>query len=311
MGTRVKRPAALIAISIGFILASVSCARYQESIQTEIMPEQELYALGMSKFNEQAWDDAIATFDRYERLYVTNDRVQEIRLKRADAQYAKNSTSSLILAKSEYQSFLALYPRFERDDYVWLQIAKCSFNQMLPPNRDQTPTRNAIEDLQRFLERFPDSSLVPEARQLLQQAYTNLAAYHIIVGDHYFRRGVFPSAVERYKAAIDLKVDIANLEELLYKLTLSLARSSDHFRILHEYVRVDGQEVLKNQYREKHNRYLYEAKQYLAEYTGKYPSNTARITELQAEINMVTPIKDEPGPAPESQPAPGENGASR
>lgn len=306
-----KRPVALIAICAALVLASASCARYQESIQTEILPEQELYTLGMTKFNEKAWEDAIATFDRYERLYVTNDRVQEVRLKRADAQFFRNSTSSLILAKSEYQSFLALYPRYERDDYVWLQIARCSFNQMLPPNRDQTPTRNAIEDLLRFLERFPDSSLVPEARQLLQQAYANMAEYHIIVGEHYFKRQVFPSAAERFKAALELKVELSDLENVIYKLTLSLSRSSDYYRVLNEYSQGEGQENIRAHYRTLHDRYLYEAKQYLAEYSGKYPSNTARIAELQAEINMVLPIKDEPAKPEGEAPPPAADGAAR
>lgn len=282
-----------IAILLAGIIISVSgCARFEDRIQTEIVPEPQLYALAMEKFNQNDWDAAIATFERYERLYVNSERVQEVRLKRADAYFNKNNQTSLIIAKSEYQSFLALYPRYDREDYIWLQIAKCSLNQMLPPNRDQSPTREAIKDLENFLERFPNSALVPEARLQLQEAYGNLAQYHIVVGWYYYGRSQYPSASGRFKQAIELNVEIPDLDKVLYALTVSLARTSSHYKALYDFYTRAERDVFIERYKVEHEKSLYEAKQFLLDFKEKFPSQSDKIAELQNEINLVSTISE-------------------
>lgn len=285
---------AVLSIALFFIATLTGCTRYQEKIQSEIIPEPELYAMAMGKYNEKAWDDAISTFNRYEALYISGPHIQEIRLKKGDAYFNKDTISAYILAKSEYQNFLSLYPRYENEDYVWLQIAKCSVKQMLPPNRDQSPTESAIKDLENFLSRFPDSQYVPEARLYLKQAYDNKAEHNYVVGMHYFGRGIFHSAAERFKDALKLNADISNPEDLLYKLSYSLAKGADYYSKYYNFLSFSKQDVIKNYYKERSQTFLYEAKQYLQEYQDKYPENTGRISELQNEINLVTPINNEP-----------------
>ena len=279
---------ALVALSIG-------CSHYKMDIQESVLPEPELYNLVVEKEAAQEWDNVIATIDRYERLYVNGPHIQELRLKRADAQFQKNSTKSLIMAKGEYQNFLALYPRYNKEDYIWLQIAKCSVSQMLPPNRDQGPTKEAVKDLEAFIEKFPNSSLIGEAREQLNQAYTNLANSHVVIGDHYYSRNVFPAAAERYISAFNAKGVIQNEEETLRRLCLALARSGLYFGEMYRYSSKSDRQAITDYYKTKHEHTLYEAKKYLADYKAKFPQNSGQISAIEAEVNLIPAIEGEEG----------------
>jgi outer membrane protein assembly factor BamD len=280
----------LIVFLTAIVLTGAGCTRFKDKIQTQILPEQELYSLGMQKFDEGKWEDAVAVFDRFERLYVNNERVQEVRLKRADAYFNQDYHAAYILAKSEYQSFLALYPNAATQDYVTKQVALCSFKQMLPPNRDQTATEEAIKDLQGFLQRFPDSQYVQEVRQYLNEAYTVLAEHNYIVGLHYFSRNLYGAAAERFKEALRQNVSLEDPEGLLYHLTYSLARSSDVYGKMYSFAkRIERQAELERHF-QLHERYLYEAKQYLEEFKEKYPQSTKRRELLEQTIASVTPV---------------------
>jgi len=280
--------------ALALLLATVvsGCRSFQEEIQVEILPEDELYQLGMEKFNAGEWDHAIAVFDRFERLYVNSDRIQEVRLKRADAHFNKDRRSGYILAKAEYQSFISLYPRYEKADYVWKQIAICSFKQILPPNRDQTQTEQSINDFRAFLQKFPDSEYVPEVRKELQEAYSVLAEHHVVVGMHYFRRGLYSAAAERFKKALQQDATLKDPESVLYHLTYSLAKASSEYGRIHDFAVQVKQVGEVPRYRELHNRYLYEAKQYLAEFKERFPASTKRMDILERAINTVRPIRE-------------------
>ena len=272
-------------------LVTGGCHSFQETIEVGVLPEDELYELGMQKFNAEEWDHSIAVFNRFERLYVNSDKVQQARLLRADAYYNKGRTTSYIMAKSEYQGFVALYPNYDDADYVWMRIAQCSYHQILPPNRDQTQTEESIKDFQSFLQRFPDSEHVPEVREMLQQSYTHMAEHHIVVGTHYYMRKLYAAAAERFRMAIQQDVSVADPESLLFHLAVSLARASNYYAGIYDFAMRVNQESEAPRYRKLYERYTYEAKQYLAEFKDRFPQSTSRITIIEREINSIQPLE--------------------
>lgn len=279
----------LIILGLIILMALTSCKRFDQAIRTEVLPEDELYAIALEKFNQQAWDDAIAAFDRFERLYVNSDKIQDVRLMRADAQFNRGRTSGYISAKAEYQQFIALYPNYEREDYLWFQIANCSLQQMLPENRDQTATREAIEDLEVFLNRFPDSQYAPEAREKLNSAYERLAKYHVVVGDHYYGRGIYASAALRYMKALEMNVTLESLRDVLYKLTISLSRSATGYYSSFKAAEnaTVKQEELIELYKGRYQESQFNARKYLGEYKASFPGDSDRIRELTREVDQI------------------------
>ena len=63
---------------------------------------------------------------------------------------------------------------------------------MLAPERDQSATRDAIKEIEIFLQRYPNSALMPDARQIEREAKDRLSKAKYRVGYFYFRQSGTP-----------------------------------------------------------------------------------------------------------------------
>ena len=104
----------------------------------------------------------------------------------------RHAPRSLLLAANEFREFLTFYPTHPRADYAQLQLARSFTEQMLAPERDQTATRDAIKEIEIFLQRFPNSKLMPEARKMEREARDRLSEASYRVGLLLLPREVVP-----------------------------------------------------------------------------------------------------------------------
>ena len=63
----------------------------------------------------------------------------------------------MVLAINEFREFLNFYPTHERADYAQYKLGMAHFYQMRAAMRDQTETREAIRELQTFVDKYPTS----------------------------------------------------------------------------------------------------------------------------------------------------------
>ena len=119
-----------------------------------------------------------------------------------DTYLGERSADAIVLAINEFQEFLAFYPTNRRADYAQYKLALAHFRQMRAPERDQTETREAVKEFERFDERYPDSSLMPEAKARLREARDRLSRSNYNVGYYYFRQRWYPGAIDRFKALL-------------------------------------------------------------------------------------------------------------
>src|SRR4030095_7613679 len=94
-----------------------------------------------------------------------------------DSYLGENSTESLILAINEYREFLTFYPTSSRADYAQLKLGMTHYKQMRKPQRDQSETRAHIRAFATFVERSPNSALMPEGQQRLREARDRLSTH--------------------------------------------------------------------------------------------------------------------------------------
>ena len=73
---------------------------------------------------------------------------------------------------------------------------------MRAPQRDQTETRDAIKELETFVARYPNSSLMPEAKAKLREARDRLSEADYLVGFFYYRQRWYPGAIDRFKSVL-------------------------------------------------------------------------------------------------------------
>lgn len=181
-----------IFICLGFLF---SCAGNKQDLEANFTDKQ-LFETGLKEFNDKNYQKARMYFNRIESYFPQSSYIQRARLLRADSHFKEDSISGYIEAQAEYQTLLNLYPTADNLDYVQLQIAMCSYKQVRKPDRDITNTLKAFKEFKTFLEKYPNSEFMEEAKKYFQDISNRLAEHEFQIGLFYFDR-------KRYLAAID------------------------------------------------------------------------------------------------------------
>src|SRR5690348_18425219 len=95
------------------------------------------------------------------------------------------------------------------------------YKQMEKPDRDYTHAMRAEDEYRQLIQQFPDSKIVPEAKQRLREVQEVLAERQFRIGKFYFGRESYAAAVARLKTLVDQYPLYSNADEALYILAQS------------------------------------------------------------------------------------------
>jgi outer membrane protein assembly factor BamD len=95
--------------------------------------------------------------------------------------------------------------------------------QMLAPQRDQTPTQEAIREFELFLERYPNSTLKPDVQAKLREAKDRLSRADLQVALFYYRIKWIPGAMERFGAILKRDPEFTDRDAVYFYLGEILA----------------------------------------------------------------------------------------
>jgi outer membrane protein assembly factor BamD len=187
-------------------------------------PDQYLFDKGAEALKDKKWLVAREFLKQVDENYVQSPLRPEAKLQIGDTYVGEGSTQALILGINEYQEFLSYYPTHPRADYAQYQLAMCHFRQMRNPERDQTETRDTIRELETFVTRYPNSSLLPEGKTKLRDARDRLAESDLRVGVFYFRIHWYPGAIERLSTLLKQDPEFTSRDGAYYYLGESLIK---------------------------------------------------------------------------------------
>lgn len=185
-----------------------------------------LFDRGSEAAKEKKWIVAREYYRNLVDNYPQSPFRPDAKLALGDTYIGDHSTESLLLAANEFREFLTFYPTHPRADYAQLELARSFTEQMLAPERDQTATRDAIKEIEIFLQRFPNSKLMPEARKMERQAKDRLSEANYRVGFFYYRIQWWTGAIDRLKDVLLADPEFSNRDAVYYYLAESLYRSS-------------------------------------------------------------------------------------
>lgn len=211
--------AALLASLLG------ACASRNIDLEKLSSPSDEIvWQAGQKAVEEKDWSSARQYFRRIIDAFPQSQHQPEARIALADTYMQAGGVGNYILAVSSYREFLTLYPSHPLSPYAQFQAAEAYYKQMNSPDRDQTATRQALEEYQRLLDIYPDSDQVEKARERVRDCRQTLARSEFIVGYFYQRtRKAYRASVARYEGILRSYPDYEQLDEVLYRLGETLA----------------------------------------------------------------------------------------
>jgi outer membrane protein assembly factor BamD len=170
-------------------------------------PDRFLFDKGTEALNAKKWLTAREFFKQVVETYTASPFRPDAKIGIGDTYLGEGTAEALVLAINEFREFLSFYPTNRRADYAQYKLGLAHFKQMRAPQRDQTETREAVRELQAFVDRYPASSLMPEVRARLREARDRLGESAYLVGYFYYRQRWYMGAKSRFEEL--LKEDAA------------------------------------------------------------------------------------------------------
>jgi outer membrane protein assembly factor BamD len=97
-----------------------------------------------------------------------------------------------------------------------LKVANIHYQEMEKPDRDYTHAMRAEEEYRALIQEYPDSKLVPQAKQRLREVQEVLAEREFGIGRFYYLRMAYPAAIARLKTLVDRYPLYSGADQALY-----------------------------------------------------------------------------------------------
>ena len=135
--------------------------------------------------------------------YPNSEYQMRAKLAVGDAWFKEGGTAALTQAESEYEDFITFFPQAPEAAEAKMKVADIFFMQMEKPDRDYTNAQKAEQKYREMIDQFPDSSLVPRAKQRLREVQEVLAEREFLIGQYYSTRSNWAGAIARLQTVAD------------------------------------------------------------------------------------------------------------
>jgi outer membrane protein assembly factor BamD len=190
--------AALYFLAVGAGCASAPALPAAGSVDADKF----LYDRGMKSLAEKKWHEARLYFGRLVDTYPQSPHRADAKLGIGDAYLGEGRADSLVLGANEFREFLTFFPLSPRADYAQYKLGVAQMRQMLGPQRDQTATRAALAEFDRFLQNYPKSEFRPEVEKLRREVRDRLSESEFRVGLFHYRTRNYGGALQRFQGLL-------------------------------------------------------------------------------------------------------------
>lgn len=219
---------------LGAVLLVAACGSKTVDLALLSSPNDGVvWEAGQKAAAKEDWASARQYFKRIVDAFPQSEHQADARLGIADAYFEEGGTANYVLAASSYQEFLTLYPQHVRSDYAQFRAGEAHFKQRNSPDRDQTQTKEALEEYSKLLDIYPESTYVEQARARVRECRQILARSHHLVAFFYQRgRQAWRSAIGRYELILRDYPDYDRFDEVLYRYAECLAATGRYAEAL-------------------------------------------------------------------------------
>ncbi len=238
------RSSARMLTVVAALLAAGGCATAPTVAKNPLQASQEAeraYEDAMRAFQDHDWETAKTKLEDVKHKYAGGHFARLAELRLVDIDFEQENYAEAITA---YRAFTKDHKLDEGVPYARFRIAKALYGEisdslLLPPQeeRDQNNILGAYNELMSFIDAFPASKYLNEARFMLFSVSGRLARHEMYVARYYMNRGIYEPAIRRLNHALrDYESSGMEPEALvmLAEAYLRLDRKEDASLVLHQ-----------------------------------------------------------------------------
>src|ERR1700722_4048573 len=182
------------------------------------LPDKQLYDKAVDATKRGHFD--VARLDPQTLLNTYPDSQFQMRAKLAiaDSWYREGGTAALTQAESEYKDFITFFPNAPEAAEAQMRVGDIYFRQMDKPDRDYAKAVHAEEEYRLMLQQFPESTLVPQAKQRLREVQEVMATREASIAAFYGTHNNYPATIARYQTVVDTYPQFSHMDDVLVGL---------------------------------------------------------------------------------------------
>jgi outer membrane protein assembly factor BamD len=206
----------ILIVCLGFGLSA--CETLKGLASKDADTEDEYVGWNAEKFLAEAkknmesgnYEKAIKLYESLEARYPFGDFSAQTQVDIAYAYYKNNDPDNALAAADR---FIKINPRSPGIDYAYYLKGLINYNRgfgfldrFLPTDssqRDPASAREAYDNFDDMIRRFPNSKYVPDARERMTALRNNLAMHEVHVARYYMKRKAYLAAVNRASTVVD------------------------------------------------------------------------------------------------------------
>jgi outer membrane protein assembly factor BamD len=182
------------------------------------LPDKELYDKAVDATKRGHFDVARLDLQTLLNTYPDSQFQMRAKLAIADSWYKEGGTAALTQAESEYKDFITFFPNAPEAAEAQMRVGDIYFRQMDKPDRDYAKAVHAEEEYRLMLQQFPESTLVPQAKQRLREVQEVMATREADIAAFYGTHNNFAATIARYQTVVDTYPQYSHMDDVLVGL---------------------------------------------------------------------------------------------
>jgi outer membrane protein assembly factor BamD len=182
------------------------------------LPDKVLYDKALDATKRGHFDVARLDLQTLLNTYPDSQYQMKAKLAIADSWYKEGGTAALTQAEQEYKDFITFFPNAPEAAEAQMRVGDIYFRQMDKPDRDYAKAVHAEEEYRLMLQQFPDSTLVPQAKQRLREVQEVMATRETAIAAFYATHANWPATIARYQTVVDTYPQYSHMDDVLIGL---------------------------------------------------------------------------------------------
>jgi outer membrane protein assembly factor BamD len=209
------------AVLAGAVLASSGCHHKVQNPLANIdskQPDKTLFDRAMDSMKKARYQEARTLLETLINTYPDSEYIARAKLALGDAWYNEGGKAAWQQAESEYKDFQTFFPNLPEASEAQLKIASMHYREMEKPDRDYAEAQRAADEYKQLIQQYPDSPLVPQAKQKLREVQEILAERQFRIAHFYFLRDNLAASQARLQSLTESYPLYSQSDEALFEL---------------------------------------------------------------------------------------------
>lgn len=201
---------------LSILIVFAGCSKYQRVLKGNDFEQK--YVMAKAYYDNGKFQKAFPLFEELITVFRGTSKAEDVYYYYA---YCNYKLGDFMLAGYHFDNFVSTFPRSDRAEDAQFMNAKCYFLDSSEPSLDQTSTKKAIDELQLFINKYPESPKVDECNDLMDRLRFKLETKAYNGARLYYRLGEYKAAIFALRNTLTDFPDTKYREEMSYMVLRS------------------------------------------------------------------------------------------